>query len=178
MYPRINGKQLVIWTNLGISTHAVFLMVDTSTLQVVEIPSQRQLWTQLRDLMDSSQLNRRGGNQSNWSTKMERGVQLTLWGPLPSMIAKSSFLAEIMAGYRIATSCTRRTTMRSRNWTALSRNRKNFIDRNLSSITIKSSLREHLDHDVHVYSIKAKKWFLMEKWFIDWWEWVITYISW
>lgn len=25
-----------------------------------------------------------------------------------------------------------------------------------------------LDHDVHVYSIKAKKWFLMEKWFIDW----------
>ena len=25
-----------------------------------------------------------------------------------------------------------------------------------------------LDHDVHVYSIKAKRWFLMEKWFIDW----------
>ncbi len=25
-----------------------------------------------------------------------------------------------------------------------------------------------LDKDVHVYSIKARKWFLLEKWFIDW----------
>ena len=25
-----------------------------------------------------------------------------------------------------------------------------------------------LDKDVHVYSIKAKKWFLLDKWFIDW----------
>jgi hypothetical protein len=26
----------------------------------------------------------------------------------------------------------------------------------------------NLDKDLHVYSIKAKKWFLMDKWFIDW----------
>lgn len=25
-----------------------------------------------------------------------------------------------------------------------------------------------LDKDVHVYSIKAKRWFLLEKWFIEW----------
>lgn len=25
-----------------------------------------------------------------------------------------------------------------------------------------------LDRDVHVYSGKQKKWFLLEKWFIDW----------
>lgn len=25
-----------------------------------------------------------------------------------------------------------------------------------------------LDKDVHVYSIKGKKWFLLDKWYIDW----------
>lgn len=25
-----------------------------------------------------------------------------------------------------------------------------------------------LDKDVHVYSVKASKWFLLEKWYIDW----------
>jgi hypothetical protein len=25
-----------------------------------------------------------------------------------------------------------------------------------------------LDKDVHVYSLKAQKWFLLDKWFIDW----------
>jgi hypothetical protein len=26
----------------------------------------------------------------------------------------------------------------------------------------------NLDKDVHVYSLKAHKWFLLDKWFIDW----------
>ena len=27
-----------------------------------------------------------------------------------------------------------------------------------------------LDKDLHVYSIKAQKWFLLEKWYVDWWS--------
>jgi hypothetical protein len=26
----------------------------------------------------------------------------------------------------------------------------------------------NLDKDVHVYSLKAMKWFMLDKWFIDW----------
>ena len=27
-----------------------------------------------------------------------------------------------------------------------------------------------LDKDVHVFTPKVKKWFLLEKWFVDWWD--------